>query len=261
MESSEGIIRNKFEFLGEIKINTSNKKLMMEKILSYSPTLQNGIEKYKIENRNFTIFILLTVLAIKFPAIALPCCVTSVIFLVKMLSLIKYRSVYNIVKKMGRDIAYKGIYNKTIIEDMMNDFKCKYGDDIIEYYELIYMVKNYEKFVMKLEQAMNAMRNKIENDIENDIYIKYSEKNFDEFNDHEKEEKSVKDNRCKYRENPSLLYRSENGEIRKVKRAIEFFEDKNQNTDAVILKGGKEKNKNITVYLYKKNNELQNNVL
>ena len=43
MENTQNLLRNGLEFLVERKVNKSNKVLMMEKILSYSPTLENGI--------------------------------------------------------------------------------------------------------------------------------------------------------------------------------------------------------------------------
>ena len=69
METTQKVFRSGLEFIGEIKVNKSNKELMVEKILSYSTTLQNGIKKYKEENFKFTVFILCSVLFINFPAL------------------------------------------------------------------------------------------------------------------------------------------------------------------------------------------------
>ena len=264
MENTQKIIRNGMEFIGESRINNSNKTLMIERILSYSPTLQNGIEKYKAENRRFTIFILFSVILINIPLISLPCCIIASVFLLKMLHLIKYRSIYNIVKKMGKDIAYKGIYNKGIIEEMVEDFKCKYGEDIIEYYELIYMVGKYEAFVIKIEKVIKNMHKEKLNGNWKEEYVgrDYDGSSlFGEDYDNVDNGKSLKMNNVKTNTKYSLLYKNEDGEIKKVNRAIEFFDDKNKSTDAVVLKGGNKKDRNLTVYLYKKNSELQNNAL
>lgn len=264
MENTQNLLRNGIEFLEERRVNKSNKVLMIEKILSYSPTLENGIEKYKVENRRFTLFILFSVLLINVPVISLPCCVVATVFLVKMLHLIKYRSIYSIVKKMGKDIVYNGIYNKCVIESMVEDFKGQYGDDIIEYYELVYMVGKYEAFVIKIEQLLkNAVKDKSNRKCsEKCIYRDYDgssmlNKDYDKMD----ENTCMKENNKNFNPKYSLLYKDEQGEIKKVNRAIEFFDDKNKDTDAVVLKGGGKKDKNLTVYLYKKNNELQNNAL
>ena len=265
MENTQNIIRNSIEFIGESRVNKSNKALMIDKILSYSPTLENGIEKYKIENRRFIVLILFSVLFINFSVISLPCCLAATFFLVKILQLIRYRSVYNIVKKMGRDIAYKGIYNKGIVEEMVKDFKSQYGEDIIEYYELVYMVEKYEAFVVKIEEVINKIMHK-ERDDENwkeeSLYRNHNKSSvivnsYDSFHN----ENSSKDSKLYDDSKYSVLYKNEEGEIKKVNRAIEFFDDNSKSTDAVVLKGGNKKDKNLTVYLYKKNNELQNNAL
>ena len=264
MENTQNLLRNGLEFLEERRVNKSNKVLIMEKILSYSPTLENGIEKYKIENRRFTLFILSSVLLIDVPIISLPCCVIATVFLVKMLHLIKYRSINNIVKKMGKDIIYRGIYNKCVVEGMVEDFKGQYGEDVIEYYELVYMVKKYEAFVIKIEQLLkNTSKNKNPiNCNEKCIYRDYGgNEMISEDCDKIEKNTSLMGNEKNFNTQYSLLYKNEDGEIKRINRAIEFFDDKSKENDAVVLKGGIKKDKNLTVYLYKKNNELQNNAL
>ncbi|MGN0144868.1 MAG: hypothetical protein ACI398_07785 [Clostridium sp.] len=256
MGKSQNIIKKSMSFLEEKKINKSNKVLMIERVLSYSHTLKNGIKKYKVQNNRFTVFILFSVILIDFPIISLPCCLLSVIFLVKMLQLIKYRSIWAIINKIGRDIAYKGIYNKGVIEEMVEEFKFKFGEDIIEYYELIYMIENYELFISKIEKVIKGINEKNnditeENEYEKETFSSTKYEEINEINFRNKSEWRI------YPKN-SLLCRNEEGEIKKVNRAIEFFEDKNETADAVVLRG---KNKNLTVYLYRKANELQNNVL
>ena len=63
----------------------------------------------------------------------------------------------------------------------------------------------------------------------------------------------------------SVLYRKEDGEIKKVNKAIEFFDaedDESYNSsDAVVLKNINKDNKKLTVYLYKKSSTLQKNAL
>ena len=259
MENAQNIIKEIISFMEECKINKSNKLLMIEKVLSYSNTLQSGIDKYKAENHRFTIFILLSIISINFPIISLPCCLIATIFLIKMLQLIKYRSICNIVNKIGADIAYKGIYNKLTIEEMIEEFKFKYGEEIIEYYELVYVVKNYEEFVVKIEQIVNNIHNKREDmRLKEDVCedkINFNE-SYIKINEIDTIKKDSEDLDSKY----SFIYKNEEGEIKKVNRAIEFFDDKNKTKDAVVLKVINKKDKNLTVYLYRKVNELQNNL-
>lgn len=260
MENTQNIIKKIVSFMEECKINKSNKILMIEKVLSDSQTLQSGIDRYKSENRRFTIFILFSIISINFPIISLPCCLISTIFLIKMLQLIKYRSICNIVNKIGADIAYKGIYNKLTIEEMIEEFKFKYGEEIIEYYELVYVVEKYEAFVVKIEEIVNNIHNKKE-----DIRLKedvceeklHFNENYIKINEMDNMKKNNENLDSKY----SFIYKNEEGEIKKVNRAIEFFDDKNKTKDAVVLKVVNKKDKNLTVYLYRKVNQLQNNVL
>ena len=61
-----------------------------------------------------------------------------------------------------------------------------------------------------------------------------------------------------------MLYKNGDGEIKSVNKAIEFFDDRdneNINENAVVLKNVNKENKNLTVYLYKKSSPLQKNVL
>ena len=264
MENAQKIIRNVMEFMGDIRINRLNKKLMIDRILSYSPTLDSGIEKYKLENNRFTIFILFSIILINVPLISLPCCIAATIFLFKMLHFIKYRSIYNIIKKMAKDIVYKGIYNKEIIKDMVEDFRNKYGEDIIEYYELVYMVGKYEAFIIKIEKVIKNIHKEEShgNWKEEYVYRNYHESSElnQNYNNIEYVE-SAKVTHVKTNMRSPLLYQNEDGEIKKVNRAIEFFDDKNNPADAVILKRGNKKDRNLTVYFYKKNTQLQDNAL
>ena len=136
------------------KINKKNKNLMIDKILSYNPMLLEGIEVYKDANRNFTLLIFLGALLIDFPLISVPCCILSMFFLIKMLQFIRYKSINNIVIELAKDLSFKGIYDKEKVEDMLDDFKFKYGEDIIEYEELVKMLDKYETLVTKIEYVL-----------------------------------------------------------------------------------------------------------
>ena len=62
-----------------------------------------------------------------------------------------------------------------------------------------------------------------------------------------------------------MIYKNEDGEIKKINRAIEFFdnEDKDgEKLNTVVLKSNRRGNDDkLTVYLYKKSSDLQNNAL
>lgn len=245
-------------------INRQNKKLMMDKIFSYSPELLDGIEKYKDANRNFMLLMFLSVILINFPVISMLCCIVSVVFLVKMLQFIKYRNINSIVNILGKDLAYKGIYDKGKIQGLVEEFKERYGEDIMEYEKLIYMIEKYEVFITKIEYVISKMKTTKtvstkekctdnitveENNIEEDLNLKKKVKDY------------CKDINGKF----SLVCKNEEGEIKKVNRAIEFFDEENndgEKTDTVVLKSNRRGNEDkLTVYLYKKSSDLQNNVL
>ena len=133
------------------KINKKNKNLMIDKILSYNPMVLEGIEAYKDANRNFILLIILGALLINFPLISVPCCILSMFFLIKMLQFIRYKSINNIVLELAKDLSFKGIFNKEKVEYMLDDFKFKYGEDVIEYEELVKMLDKYETLVTKIE--------------------------------------------------------------------------------------------------------------
>ena len=101
------------------KINQKNKNLMIDKILSYNPMILKGIEEYKDANKDFTLLIFLGALLINFPLISVPCCILSMFFLMKMLHFIRYKSIYNIVIKLAKDVSFKGIYDREKTEDML----------------------------------------------------------------------------------------------------------------------------------------------
>lgn len=243
------------------KINQKNKKLMIDTILSYCPMLLEGIEVYKDANRNFILLISLGALLIDFPIISVPCCILSMFFIVKMLQFIRYKSINNIVKELAKDLSIKGIYDREKLEDMLDDFRVKYGEDVSEYVELIKMLDKYEALVTKIECVLKNIDIKEEKDsykednitaVEEKTIGKYSNK---ELNTYYKD----------FTEKLSVIYKKEDGEVKKVNKAIEFFDNEGDesydNSNAVVLKNINKDNRKLTVYLYKKSADLQKNVL
>ena len=261
-------VHNKKVIKSERKINRRNKNLLIDKILAYNPMLLKGIEVYKDANRNFMFLIFLGALLIDFPLISVPCCILSMFFIIRMLQFIKYKSISNIVNELAKDLSFKGIYNKGKVEDMLNDFKVKYGDNIIEYSELVSMLDKYETLVVNIEFALKSInfKEKVKSNDDNDSIVKNDEISFFE-NEGDINCEKFKINNYKngetnnyyknFNEKLSLLYKDEDGKIKKVNKAIEFFDSEN----AVVLKNTDKENKNLTVYLYKKSSILQKNVL
>lgn len=256
------------------KINLNNKKLMIDKILSYNSTLSSGIEKYLYAQRNFCVLIILGILLINFPLIALPCCLLAMIFSVRMFQLIKYKSINIIVNELAKDLSFKGIYNQEKVDLMLDDFKNKYGKDVNEYEELANMIYNYKSFVVKIEALLKNVNTTV--DIETIDSIKeydsledsrntFNEDNLrivSKTNRNIKNKTALDDWEEDENEELSILYRKEDGEVKKVKRAIEFFEDDNSyNGKAVVLKSTDRNNDKLTVYVYKKSLNLQKNAL
>lgn len=257
------------------KINRENKKLMIDKILSYNPKLSEGIEVYNDANRNFLLLIILGALLINFWLISIPCCTLASFYLIKMLQFIRYNSINNIVKKIARDLTFKGIYDKEKVEELLNDFKIKYGEDIPQYAELINMIEKYETFVTKIEYVLKNIETKeSRNYCDNSDNSDNDEIVFANIENHKNNEK-IKGNQLITRkvynsykdinDKVSVLYKKEDGQIKMVNKAIEFFDnesDENYNNEnAVILKNIGKQNKNLTVYLYKKSSVLEKNIL
>jgi hypothetical protein len=249
------------------KINKRNKSLMIEKILAYNPMLSQGIEMYKDANNNFILLIILGTLLIDFPLISVPCCILSMFFIIKMLQFIRYSSINNIVIKLAKDLSFRGIYDKEKAQNMIEEFRAKYGEDIIEYEELVTMVDKYEVFVTKIEYVLKTVKRK------KDI-INYNEDTFldpksniisSEIEEKQYKRKQLNNNYSDFNDKLSVIYKKEDGEIKKVNKAIEFFDDEGNegchSINAVVLRNTNKQNKNLTVYLYKKSNILQNNVL
>lgn len=258
--------------INEIKINRKNKRLMIDKILSYNPMLIEGIEIYKDANNNFLLLIFFGALLVQFPLISLPCCMGAIFFVLRMLQYIKYKSIDNIVTRLAKDLSYKGIYNREEALDMIDDFKLKYGDDIVEYEELVTMINKYEFLVVKIESVLKGQNMKKENKYyTNDIFVQNRMGALGKRNDNmilkeTEENKGKEKSYCiDFNEKFSVLYKKENGEIKEVNKAIEFFDGGDNksynNQNAVVLKNVNKDDKNLTVYLYKKSSILEKNVL
>ena len=190
----------------------------------------------------------------------------------RMLQYIKYKSINNIVTKLAKDLSSKGIYDMEKALDMIEDFKLKYGDDIVEYEELVSMINKYEELVVKIESVLKGHNIKGDNKYYgNEIFIQNKMSALGK----REENKILKDtegnkgkekNYCiDFNEKFSVLYKKEDGEIKEVNKAIEFFDRGDDKTysdkNAVILNNVNKDNKNLTVYLYKKSSVLEKNVL
>lgn len=256
------------------KTNLNNKKLMIDKILSYNTTLSSGIEEYTYAQKNFWILMIFGILLRNFPLIAIPCCLLAIFFSIRMFKLMKYRSINTIVNELAKDLSFKGIYNQEKVDLMLNNFKNKYKKDNDEYEGLVNMIDNYKSFVVKIESLLRNINTTLDSnninsseeyelceDVENS-FNKDNSKAITEVNSSIKNKTSI--DQCEEDENGelSILYRKENGEIKKVKRAIEFFEDdKCYDNKAIVLKNNNKNNDKLTVYIYKKSLDLHNNAL
>lgn len=256
------------------KINQKNKNLMIDKILSYNPMLLEGIEAYKDANKNFTLLIVLCALLIDFPLISVPCCILSMFFLMKMLQFIRYKSIDNIVTKLAKDLSFKGIFDKEKVEYMLDDFKFKYGEDVIEYEELIKMLDKYETLVTKIEYVLKNINIKEEKEFINENnFLESREISFTNKEDKiycEEAKGSQYNNEVNnyykdINEKFAVLYKKEDGEVKKINKAIEFFDSEDDESDdnhgTVVLKNINRDNKKLTIYLYKKSSNLQKNAL
>lgn len=254
-----------------------NRRLMIDKILSYSLILSDGIKKYNNANTKFSILITIGILLNNYLLISIPCCLLSIYFIVLMLRYIKYGSASHIIKKLSKDLAFKGIYNKGKIKLMLQEFKDRYGDENIEFKELVTTVDSYESFVMKLEHIIRGLEIESRRAYkEKELLKKYKIPSFSYMEKHLTYEKIGEENQKNsyevktvedyYRDSSdsiSMIYKDESGETKKINRAIEFFEDENSDEykNTLILKSNSKNNKNLTVYLYKKESNFHKNAL
>lgn len=274
----------KINFIKKIRIKKNdiftlikNRRLMIDKILSYSSTLSEGIKKYNNANIKFIILITIGILLNNYMLISIPCCLLSIYFIVLMLKYIKYGSVIHIVKKLSKDLAFKGIYDKEKISFMLQEFKDRYGDENVEFRELVITINSYESFVMKLEYIIRGLEIESKRAYkEKELLKKYKIPSFSYIEKHSTYRKAEEENQKNsyevktvgdyYRDSEdsiSMIYKDESGETKKVNRAIEFFEDENSEEykNTLILKSNSKNNKNLTVYLYKKESNFQKNAL
>lgn len=246
------------------KINKKNKKLLIDKILSYSPELVDGIERYKKASHIFMILMCLSAILVELPLLSMPCCAGAVVFLVRMLQFIKYKNIDSILNTLSKDLVYKGIYNKGKIQGLIEDFKDKFGRNNLEYEKLVYMVDRYEVLVTKIEYVLNGMKTKECSEVQEEIPEEVVQENLAVAAEPSLKDK-VKDYYKDINDKLSLTCKNEEGEIRKINRAIEFFEDEGKDgekSNTVVLKSNRKGKKDkLTVYLYKKSSELQNNIL
>lgn len=254
-----------------------NKRLMIDKILSYSSILSDGIKKYNNANIKFIILITIGILLNNYMLISIPCCLLSIYFIVLMLKYIKYGGASNIIKKLSKDLAFKGIYDKEKISLMLQEFKDRYGDENIEFKELVTTIDSYESFVMKLEYIIRGLEIESRRAYkEKELLKKYKTPSFSYMEKHSAYRKTGKENQKNsyevktvdeyYRDSEdsiSMIYKNESGETKKINRAIEFFENENSEEykNTLILKSNSQNNKNLTVYLYKKESNFQKNAL
>lgn len=239
---------------------------MLEKILSYNPRLLKGIEVYKDANRNFILLIFLGALLIHFPIISVPCCILSIFYIIKMLQFIRYNSIYNIAKELAKDLSVKGIYDKEKVEYMLEDFRFKYGDDVLEYTELVEVISKYEGLVTKIESVLKSItvNDNVSDKNESEIALSRVESHVSKDKGNKFTGRELSNPHGALNDKVSILYKKADGEVKKVNKAIEFFDNENNNPyneNALMLNDINNKNKNLKVYLYKKASVLEKNAL
>ncbi len=243
-----------------------NKELMADKIMDYSPSLKEGILKYKNICLKFLIAAIIGILMNRYIIISVTCFAASIYFIVLMIKYTKYSMVNKIINKLANDITFRGIYDKEKIDYMLYSYKNQFGQESFQYEELHNIIIRYEKFVLKLGYIIR--------DIEIESFRKYKENkllrkytlnkpDLDNCEKNKDKKNEVSDTKIKIVENKNssdgIIYSEEDGKIRKAKKVVDFFEE-NDSTDTVILKNT-DNRKNMTIFLYKKSGELQNNVL
>jgi hypothetical protein len=250
------------------RINKKNEILMIEKIFSYSPKLLKGIEVYKDANRNFMLLIFLGALLINFPIISIPCCTLAIFYIIKMLQYIKYNSINNVVKILAKDLAFKGIYDREKVEDMLYDFRAKYGEGVNEYTELVDMLRKYDSFINKIDSVLKNINIKEKERYEDNLNISDKSNAFlsERIKNMQNHKKTLFISRRAYNTCNELnnqlpvFYEKEDGQIKMVSKAIDFFDNEDSNCynkeNAIVLKDTNKENKNLTVYLYKKSSPI-----
>ncbi|WP_244833041.1 hypothetical protein [Clostridium sp. BJN0001] len=217
MKKGRGLYCKKY--LEEAKINNKNKKLIMDRMNSYSVIIKNGIERYEEARKKFIAMVILSFLLYKIYYLAIPLILTAIIFLLISFSNIRFYRMNCIIDKISYDISFKGIFDRNKIDDMLYEFKNQYPCKSIEYKELLKTISMIEKFITKIEELLkNNTKGKINiNKIRND--------------------------------DKRILCCVNNGKIMYFDKAVEFFDGSKK--QVVKLKDSKNEN-NLTIYLYRK---------
>lgn len=261
--------RKRTSLSSDRKINKKNTNLIIDKILSYNPTFQEGIITYKEANNDFLLLLFVGTILIDFPLISLPCCILAMYYIIKVFKFIKYKSINKIVIELARDLSLKGIYDKEKAESMIREFKEKYGREVREYEDLVTMLNKYEAFVTRIEYVLNNIKES-KGLLDEDVYSSGNQplgnnncSYIYEKNEYKKSYGTKVSSYYKNDKNP-IFFEKENGEVKKVNKAIEFFEHDDKvydNPNTVILKNMNKNSENLTIYLYKKTPDLQKSVL
>ena len=255
---------NRFKKLSMLITNIKerkNKKLMIDKILSYSPVICEGLDKYNDANRNFWLLIILGGILKDFLMISLPCCILAVFFIAKMIQFIKYKTIYDMVKELAKDLLFKGIYNKNKAEHMLCEFESKYGETK-EFDEFYSMLNKYEQLVTKMEYILNTINEK--KDTTNERNYK---KDLDNTSDKNHISTEIIEGNSRYmkkaeRKIKHKFNKNNKNDMEIIGKAIDLFKDEDGNKGkAILLKNRREEDKNLKVYLYKKSVDCEKNIL
>lgn len=207
------------KYLIERKIDSKNKKLIMDRMNSYSVIIKNGVERYTEARKKFIIMLLLSLLLYKIYYVSIPLIIISMLYLFISFKNIRFYRMNCIIEKISYDISFKGIFDRNKINDILSDFKEQYPCKVIEYKELLNTINMIDVFVTKIESLLK-------NHAEARIHIDKT-KNTDK----------------------RILCCMSNGKIRYFNKAVEFFEGSKK--QVVKLKDSENEN-NLTIYLYRK---------
>ncbi len=257
-----GVLNTKKDFF----ILRKNKELMADKIMDYSPSLKDGISKYKNVCIKFFISVMLGIIINKYILVSVVCFVAAIYFIILMLKYTKYGTIYKIIKKLACDITFKGIYNKEKIDYMVNNYKKQFGEECVQYKDLCNVVRRYEKFVLKLEYIIRDLEiESARKHKEKQLLKKYAPEELklidkDNIPISKNEIENIKINTVECRnDKKGLIYSNEDGKVKEAKKVVDFFSEEEKNS-TVVLKNKSER-KNLTIFLYKRNGNLQNNAL
>lgn len=244
-----------------------NKKLMKDKILDYGKLLKEGISEYEKSGVCLIIAALFGIVVSRFIWLSVVCFIAAVYYIVQILKFTKYGAINRIITRLAKDLAYKGIYDKERIDYMVFEYKKQYGELNVEYKELMRIINSYEKFVLKLGYILKDIQ--IESKRarkEKELIKNYNSQFFKGLHNAiaEKKKEIEKTSNVSIvegykKDENTMVYSDENGVYKEAEKVVDFFNDSNDN-NAVVLKN-KSDNKNLTVYLYKRNCKVQDNAL